>query len=115
MIKGGADALWMKNDLVFNQNSKRIAELALKYRLPAISHRPVFPEAGGLMSYGSSLADMWRRAAALVDKILKGTKPADIPVERPVKFNLIINLKTAKKLGITIPPEVLLRATKVIK
>ncbi len=115
MTKGGADALLMANDLVFNQNRKRIAELALKHRLPTIAQRPVFAEAGGLMSYGSSLQDMWRRAATMVDKILKGAKPADIPVERPRKFNLVINLKTAKKLGITIPPELLLQATKVIK
>ena len=87
MTKGGADALLMANDLVFNQNRKRIAELALKHHLPTIAQRPVFAEAGGLMSYGSSIQDMWRRAATMVDKILKGTKPADIPVERPKKFN----------------------------
>jgi putative ABC transport system substrate-binding protein len=87
MTKGGADALLMANDLVFNQNRKRIAELALKHHLPTIAQRPVSAEAGGLISYGASIQDMWRRAATMVDKILKGTKPADIPVERPKKFN----------------------------
>ncbi len=103
------------NNSEFNINRKRIAELAVKHRLPAVSHRPVFAEAGGLMSYGSSLQDMWRRAAAMVDKILKGANPGDLPMERPKEFELTVNLKTAKALGITIPPEVLLRATKVIK
>ncbi len=115
MTKSGAEGLLVANDSIFNQNRKRIAELAVKHRLPTISHRPIFTETGGLMSYGTSLVDMWRRAAAMVDKILKGAKPADIPVERPRKFNLVINLKTAKALGITIPPELLFRADKVIK
>jgi len=115
MAKSGANALLMANDAIFNQNQKRIAELAAKRRLPSISHRKHFAEVGGLLAYGSSLADMWRRAATHVDKILKGIKPGDIPVERPTKFNLVVNLKTAKQLGITIPPELLFRATKVIK
>ena len=115
MAKSGANALLMANDAIFNQNQKRIAELAAKRRLPSISHRKHFAEVGGLLAYGSSLADMWRRAATHVDKILKGIKPGDIPVERPRKFDLIINLKTAKRLGITIPPEILIQGTKVIK
>ena len=115
MANSGANALLMANDAIFNLNRKRIAELTAKRRLPSISHRKHFAEAGGLLAYGSSLADMWRRAATHVDKILKGAKPGDIPVERPIKFNLVVNLKTAKQLGITIPPNILYRATKVIK
>jgi len=115
IAKSGANALLMANDAIFNQNKKRIAELAAKRHLPSISYRKHFAEVGGLLAYGSSLADMWRRAATHVDKILKGIKPGDIPVERPTKFNLVVNLKTAKQLGITIPPELLFRATKVIK
>ncbi len=115
IANSGANALLMANDAIFNQNRKRIAELAAKRRLPSISHRKHFAEVGGLLAYGSSLADMWRRAATQFDKILKGTKPGDIPVERPTKFNLVVNLKTAKQLGITIPPAILYRADKVIK
>ncbi len=115
MAKSGANALLMANEAILNQNRERITELALKGRLPSISHRKHFAEVGGLLAYGSSLADMWRRAATHVDKILKGAKPGDIPVERPVKFNLVVNLKTAKQLGITIPPSILYRADKVIK
>ncbi len=115
MAKSGANALLMANDAILNQNRNRIVELALKGSLPSISHRKHFAEVGGLLAYGTSLADMWRRAATHVDKILKGTKPGDIPVERPTKFNLIVNLKTAKQLGITIPPSILYRADKVIK
>jgi ABC-type uncharacterized transport system substrate-binding protein len=89
--------------------------LVAKTKLPAIYPTSRFAEAGGLMVYGPSGTDLWRRAAAHVDKILKGTKPADLPVEQPTKFELIINLKTAKQLGLTIPPTVLARADKVIK
>jgi len=92
-----------------------VADLAIKDRLPSIHDRGDFVEAGGLMSYGSNLSDMPRRAAIYVDKVLKGAKPAELPVERPTKFELIINLKTAKQIGLTIPPNVLLRADKVIK
>jgi putative tryptophan/tyrosine transport system substrate-binding protein len=94
---------------------KKIAELAVKSRLPAIYEQRATVEAGGLMSYGVSFPDLDRRAATYVDKILKGTKPADIPVEPPTKFEFIINLKTAKQIGLTIPPNVLARADKVIR
>ena len=90
-------------------------DLAAKSRLPAIYPRAEFVEAGGLVSYGVSIADLYRRAATYVDKILKGTKPADLPVEQPKKFEFIINLKAAKQIGLTIPPNVLARADKVIK
>jgi putative ABC transport system substrate-binding protein len=94
---------------------KRIAELALKARLPAIYDDREFVEAGGLMSYGANLADAYRRAAIYVDRILKGASPAEIPVEQPRRFELYINLKTAGQIGLTVPPELLLRADKVIR
>jgi putative tryptophan/tyrosine transport system substrate-binding protein len=94
---------------------KELAELAVKSRLPVMRERPEHVEAGGLMSYGVSLPDLDRRAATYVDKILKGAKPAEIPVEQPTKFEFIINLKAAKQIGLTIPPNVLARADKVIK
>jgi putative ABC transport system substrate-binding protein len=93
----------------------RIAELAARNRLPTISDPREFADAGGLMSYGPSRAALWQRAATYVDKILKGTKPADLPVEQPTKFEFVINLKTAKQIGLTIPQSVLFRADKVIK
>jgi len=94
---------------------KRIVEFAAKSRLPAIYYRREFVEDGGLMSYNANRNDLARRAAVFVDKILNGTKPADLPVEQPTKFELLINLKTAQALGLTIPPVVLMRADKVIK
>jgi putative ABC transport system substrate-binding protein len=94
---------------------KRIAELAIKNRLPAIYDDRAYVEAGGLMSYGTNQADLYRRAAVYVDKILKGAKPADLPVEQPTKFELIINLKIAKQIGLVIPPNVLVRADRVIR
>ncbi len=94
---------------------RRIADFAVKNRLPAISTQMKFVHNGGLISYGSDVLDLTRRAAYFVDKILKGARPADLPVEQPRKFELTVNLKTAKMIGITIPPEVLFRATKVIK
>jgi putative tryptophan/tyrosine transport system substrate-binding protein len=93
----------------------QIVELAAKNRLPGIYHNSQFAEAGGLMFYGVNVLDLDRRAAAYVDKILKGAKPADLPVEQPTKFDLMINLKTASQIGLTIPPQVLARADKVIK
>jgi putative ABC transport system substrate-binding protein len=94
---------------------KRIVDLAAKSQIPAVYTRGRWVSAGGLMSYGSNLFDLYRRAATYVDKILKGAKPAELPVEQPTKFELVINLKAAKQIGITIPPEVLVRADKVIK
>jgi ABC-type uncharacterized transport system substrate-binding protein len=98
-----------------NANQKRIADLAAKHRLPAIYPRGDYVESGGLMSYGADQTEAYRRVALMVDKILKGTKPADIPIEQPMKFEFIVNLKTAKQLGFTIPPNVLARANKVIR
>ena len=94
---------------------KQIADLAIKNRLPSMFEDSEYVEAGGLVSYSANDADKFRRAAIYVDKILKGAKPADLPVEQPTKFEFIINLKTAKQIGLTIPPNVLVRADKVIK
>ena len=92
-----------------------IAKLGLKYRIPTMAGEAEFAEAGGLMFYGQNIPNTWRRAAAYVDKILKGTKPADLPIEQPKKFEFVINLKTAKQIGVTIPPYVLARADRVIR
>jgi putative ABC transport system substrate-binding protein len=97
------------------EQGQRIADLAARRRLPTISDPRVFAEAGGLMSYGTDSSAMWRRVPFYVDKILKGAKPADLPVEQPMKFEFVINLKTAKQIGLTIPQSVLFRADKVIK
>jgi putative ABC transport system substrate-binding protein len=115
MVKERTKALLILGDPVFTSHRKRIADLAAKYRLPAVSGTREYVEAGGLMAYGPSFPDMHRRAATYVDKILKGTKPADLPVEQPKKFEFIINLKTAKQIRLTIPPNVLARADKVIR
>ena len=96
-------------------NQKRIADFALKSRLPSVYSSREDVDAGGLMSYGADLADSYRRVAYYVDRILKGAKPADLPVEQPTKFELVINLKTAKQIGLTIPQSMLYRADKVIK
>ena len=96
-------------------NRKRIAGFALKSRLPSVYQSSEAVDDGGLMSYGADRADSYRRVAYYVDRILKGTKPADLPVEQPTKFELVINLKTAKQIGLTIPPEVLARATRLIR
>jgi putative tryptophan/tyrosine transport system substrate-binding protein len=114
-IKAGSAALAEASSPLFLINRKQIADLAAKYRLPAIGTRREFVESGGLISYGADRTEPYKRAARMVDKILKGTNPADIPVEQPTKFELAINLKTAKTLGLTIPPVVLMRAEKVIK
>jgi len=96
-------------------NSKRIVDLALKYRLPSVYPTRQFVEEGGLMAYGPLVGDLYHRAATYVDKILKGTSPADLPIEQPMKFEFIVNLKSAKQIGVTIPPNVLARADRVIK
>jgi putative ABC transport system substrate-binding protein len=110
-----ASALAIMPDQLFAGNLKRIADLAAKSRLPSIFHLTEFVDSGGLVAYGPDRSDQFRRAATYVDKILKGAKPADLPVEQPTKFELVINLKTAKQIGLTIPPNVLARADKVIR
>jgi putative tryptophan/tyrosine transport system substrate-binding protein len=109
------DGLYVTGGPLMLANGKRIASLALKSRLPSTYGRKEPVEAGGLMSYGADLADSNRRVAYFVDRILKGAKPADLPVEQPTKFELVINLKTAKQIGVTIPPELLARANRLIK
>ena len=113
--KGRAEALLVLNSPVFNAQRTQIIDLAAKNRLPTIFWAPEFVEAGGLMTYGVSFSDLYRRAAVYVDKILKGATPADLPVEQPTKFELVINLKAAKQIGLTIAPNVLARADKVIR
>jgi putative tryptophan/tyrosine transport system substrate-binding protein len=110
-----AQALLTSPSAIINTYHTRIVEFAAKNRLPAMYAGPEFVNAGGLMSYSPSYADLYRRAATYVEKILKGAKPADLPVEQPTKFEFVINLKTAKQIGVTIPPNVLARADKVIK
>ncbi len=113
--KGRANGLMVAAGGFFAFHRKRIIDLTEKNRLPTMYPSVTYVEAGGLMTYGENRSEMFRRAAEIVDKILKGTKPADIPVERPKKFDLVINLKAAKQIGLTVPPEVLARADRVIK
>ncbi len=113
--KRQASALSVLSDSLMFSNRTRILELAGKQRLPTMHTQSLWVEAGGMMSYGTHFPDLYRRAATYVDKILKGAKPADLPVEQPIKFELVINLKTAKQIGLTIPPNVLVRADRVIK
>jgi putative tryptophan/tyrosine transport system substrate-binding protein len=113
--KARSTALAVTQGPLNNSNQKQIVDLAEKNRLPAIYPRPAFVESGGLMSYGADRTEPYKRVALMIDKILKGKKPADIPVEQPTKFELAINLKTSKALGLTIPPVVMVRAEKVIK
>jgi putative tryptophan/tyrosine transport system substrate-binding protein len=108
-------AIMTTTTLPFFAERKRIVELAAKYRLPAIYFQKEFVDEGGLMSYGTDYADLYRRAAVYVDKILKGTKPADLPVQQATKFEFVINLKAAKQIGLTLSPEFLARANQVIK
>ena len=112
---GRANGVLVLNSAILNSRRIQIVSLATRNRLPAIYAVPEYAEDGGLMSYTVSYTDLYRRAAVYVDKILKGAKPADLPVEQPKKFEFIINLKAAKQIGLTIPPNVLARATKVIK
>jgi len=115
MTRERAGAVVVLHEIVFLQHRKRLVDLAAKSRLPAMYERREYVEAGGLMSYGINFPDNFRRAAIFVDKILKGVKPADLPVEHPTKFELVINLKTAKALGLTIPQSILLRVDEVIE
>jgi putative ABC transport system substrate-binding protein len=112
---GGAEALIVLGSAAFIAHRTQVVELAAKHRLPTMYNRREYVETGGLMFYGVNLADLSRRAATYVDKILKGAKPAELPVEQPKKFEFIINLKTAKQIGLTIPPNVLARADRVIR
>ena len=113
--RAGAQALIAHPSTFVLTNRAMIIELAAKHRLPAIYQATLYAEAGGLMSYGPDPLDNWRRAATYVDKILKGAKPAELPVQQPMKFEFVINLKTAKQIGLTIPSHVLLQADRVIK
>jgi putative tryptophan/tyrosine transport system substrate-binding protein len=115
MNKARETALLVILSPMITLNSRRIVELALKYRLPGMYPTKQFAEEGGLMAYGPLIADLYRRAATYVDKILKGAKPGELPVEQPTKFELVINLQTAKQIGVTIPPHVLARADRVIR
>ena len=111
----GAGALLMLPSTLFNANESRLAALAIKSQLPAMFWRRGFAEVGGLMAYGPQESEVWRRVATYVDKLLKGATPADLPVEQAMKFALVLNLKTAQALGITIPPTLLILADEVIK
>jgi putative ABC transport system substrate-binding protein len=115
MAKQRAGALIVVPDSMFQFHRTRLADLAARGRLPAAYGVREYVEAGGLISYGPDLPEIWRRAATYVDKILRGTNPAELPVEQPTKFELVINLKTAKALGLTIPPSLLARAEQVIE
>jgi len=115
MKRARTDAVILGETTVFIAERRRIADLAVTHRLPMMFAAKEYAEAGGLLSYGTDYLDLFRRAATYVDKILKGAKPADLPVEQPTKFELVINLKTAKALGLTIPPSLLQRADEIIQ
>ncbi|HEX9285517.1 MAG TPA: ABC transporter substrate-binding protein, partial [Nitrospirales bacterium] len=114
LTRDHAEALLWLPDSMFRNHLRRILDLAAKSRLPALYWSRDSVEAGGLMSYGANIPDMYRQAAIFVDKVLKGAKPAELPIEQPSKFELAINLKTAKALGLTVPPSLLVQADKVI-
>ena len=115
IVRERPEALFVLADRLFLHHRKRIMDFAIQQRLPGVHAYRELVEVGGLMSYGPSYADMHRRAAIYVDRILRGERPADLPVERPVKFELVLNLKTAKALGLTVPPTLLARADEVIE
>jgi putative ABC transport system substrate-binding protein len=115
MTRARAGALTVLGSNMFLTERRRLVDLAAKNRLPAVYPQREFVDAGGLMAYGPDLADVFRRAATYVDRILKGARPADLPVEQPTKFELVINLKAAKALGLTIPPSLLARADHVVE
>jgi ABC-type uncharacterized transport system substrate-binding protein len=114
-LRARVGALAVLSNPLASSNQEQITELAARNRLPAVYVQGSFITSGGLMSYGPDRTERYRRAAVFVDKILKGTKPADLPVEQPTKFEFIVNLKAAKQIGLTIPPNVLARADRVIK
>ena len=114
-LKGSANALYVCGDPLVNAHRIRINSLALGVRLPTMHAFREYVEAGGLMSYGANLPDLWRRAGDYIDKILRGAKPSDLPVEQPTKFDLVINLITARALGLEVPPMLLARADEVIE
>jgi ABC transporter substrate binding protein len=115
MQRNGVDAVVVEPDAMFMSAQRQITTLTIEHQLPAMYESPEFVQDGGLISYGSSITEMTRRSAMFVDKILKGIKPADLPIEQPTKYALVINLKTAKALGLTIPPSLLARADEVIE
>jgi putative ABC transport system substrate-binding protein len=115
MVAGGAQGLLVLTDPMLSAHARQIAELAARHRLPAMYWAPWFVEAGGLMAYSPDYTAMLRRAASYVDRILKGVRPADLPIEQPTKFDLVVNLKTAKALGLTVPESLMLRAGRVIE
>jgi putative ABC transport system substrate-binding protein len=114
-LKGGADALYVCSEPLVNTNRVRVNTLALGARLPTMYGYREFVDSGGLMSYGPNIPDLFRRASDYVDKILRGAKPADLPVQQPTKFDLVFNLTTAKTLGLEVPPTLLARADEVIE
>jgi putative ABC transport system substrate-binding protein len=114
MVKNHVDAIAVDEDAVFLANDKSLAEIAAKNRIPSAGNKE-FAEAGGLIGYGVNFVEMFRRAAYFVDKILKGAQPADLPVEQPTNFELVVNLQTARVLAITIPPSIMVRADEVIE
>ena len=114
-LKAGTQALVQLGSPLIQQSGGKIAAVTARHRLPAISPFRTFPAGGGLMSYGVDLDDLYRRAAGYIDRILKGEKPADLPVQTPTKYELVINLRTAKALGLTVPPTLLARADEVIE
>ena len=115
MARERAGALLVVSDPMFFAQRERIVDLATKHRLPGVYEWREFAEAGGLLSYGTNITEMYARLATYVDKILKGAKPGDLPVERPTRFELVVNMKTAKTLGLTIPSAILLRADRIIE
>jgi putative ABC transport system substrate-binding protein len=115
ITKDRVGALVLLPDTMFRNQQKRILDLAAKHQLPAMYWSREFVDAGGLMAYGANIPDQYRQAATVVDKILKGAKPGDLPIEQPAKLELVINLKTAKALGLTIPPSLLQRADEIIQ
>ena len=115
MSAAGADALKIVANVLFDPVWPEIADLAARHRLPAIAERIEFPRVGGLMAYGVNLLDSYRRAATYVDKLLKGARPGDLPMERPMRFDFGVNLKTARELGLTLPPEIMLQVTEVVQ